>query len=623
MKKRRIYYALAAVSAALWITEGCANRGIGPQGGPIDSLPPVLVRATPPNGTLDYKGKTVEFVFDEYITLENPSENILVSPPQQHPAEIRSAGKKVRIEFQEDLADSTTYTIDFGTAIQDNNEKNKLEGFTYSFTTAGDIDSLEIYGQLVNAENLNPISGIVVGFYANRADSMFEKHPFTRIGRTNAEGEFSVKNIHAGTYRLFALDDASRDYCYQPGEGLAFYEEPVTPYIDIKVETDTIWRTDTVAADSSLIPDSVITAEYYYFEPSDILLKFFKEDKQRHYFQRAFREKQHFFRLFFSAPQDELPTLRALRPESDSAGIDTAWVDFLDYALCQPSINRDTITYWLTDSAAIRMDTLRFEMTYLKSDSLYNLQPQTDTILAVYKAPRSSAKALALQQQKQAEERLQITSNASSKFQVYDTLGITSPTPVASLVADSIHLKQHVDTLWKDVPFRIDTATMGFRLICTLNAGCEYKLTTDSAAVFDIYGKCCDRNEWKINVRPMEDYATLTVHLTDYTPQAYIQLLNESDQPVRQMQARPEGNKFTFLEGKPYYMRLFIDWNGDGKWTTGDWLKKRQPEPVYYFHKRLNLRANWEFEETFDWKGIPLLEQKPQSIRKDEKGNKK
>lgn len=616
MRRERYLY----IVIALALLNGCANRGIGPQGGPKDEQPPRVLKETPENGTLGFDAKRIEIQFDEYIVLDDVSKNVLISPPQQYPPEIKAVGKKVRIEFKEPLKDSTTYTIDFGEALRDNNERNPLNNYHYSFSTGNHIDSLEIYGMMINAENLNPISGVVVGYHSNLNDTAFERLPFDRIGKTNKEGEFSIKNIPPGTFRLFGLNDVSRDYCYQPGEGLALYDSLITPYITIEVEHDTIFLKDTLAADSSLIPDSITTVEYYYYEPSDILLRFFYEDKKSLYFQRAVREKAHYFTLYFSAPQDTLPTLRAMRLENDSLETDSMWVDFLDYSLLQANATKDTLVYWLTDSAAIRMDTIRFEMQYRKTDSLYQLQPQTDTIQVIYRAPRMSEKARANQRKKEERTPLQLTSNAKSGFEVYDTLLLKSPNPIAAFEKDSIHLQMKKDTTWNKVPFTVeiaDSAHLTLRIIFSMEPATEYKLSTDTAAITDVYGKMNDKKSFSLKVKKIEDYATLKVQLADWDERAMIQLLDERDKPVRTLRAQPGGTLFTYLAPKTYYLRLFIDQDGNGRWTTGDYQSRRQPEEVFYFQRKLTLKANWDFEEVFDWKNIPLLEQKPEAIRKD------
>ena len=625
-----------SILVCLLLLAGCANRGIGPQGGPKDETPPKVVKETPENGTLNYHGKRVEIVFNEYLQLDDVSNNVLISPPQQHPPEVKAVGKKITLTFEELLKDSTTYTIDFGNAIGDFHEKNVLKNYTLSFSTCDVIDSLEVNGYLVNAEDLNPVSGIMIGIHQNTDDTAFSTIPFTRVGKTDANGHFYVKNIRENDYRIYALEDVSRDFIYQPGEGLAFTEEIIHPYCHTEVEPDTVWReiTDTIFTDS-LGMETVVCKEvdtirfdsYTYFEPNDLILWFFKEDKTRQYFQRCFREKQHFFRLQFGAPQDSLPIIRALRPsEVDSTKSDSAWVDWTQYALLQVSEGKDTIIYWLTDSVVIKQDSLIMEMTYMKSDSLYNLVPQTDTVFAVYRAPRISEKAKALMEKRKKPPVLAINSNARAKFEVYDEFLLSFPTPVKEYIADSLHLFQKIDTVYHPLKFKIepvDSAYLHYRIIYPWKPEKQYELRIDSAAFRDVYGVVNNAGKHQMMVKSLEEYSTLTVKLTTYDDRARLQLLDKNEKIVKELPASRAGTKFEYVGPNTYYLRLYIDENGDGKWTTGDWATHRQPEPVYYFPSKLPLRANWEFEEDFDFMAVPQLDSKPQEILNDVSSKKK
>lgn len=426
------YYRLLAVSGLCLLLSGCANRGIGPQGGPKDTIPPQVVKETPLNGSINFRGNKIEVVFNEYLQLDNVQSNLLVSPPQQVPPEVSAVGKKLQITLQEELKDSTTYTLDFGNAICDYTEKNPLTGYTFAFATGDRIDSLEVYGVVVNAEDLNPISGLYVGLHENIEDPAFSTIPFTRVARTDTLGQFGIRNLRGGSYRLYALQDQSRDFLYQPGEGLAFADSLVTPVYETEVVHDTLWRdTLTINVFGDTLPrrvvDSVRIVENTYVGPSDLLLWFFKEEKVRHYFQRAYREEAHCIRLVFSAPQDSLPTIVALPPSAiDSTRSDSAWVNPLDYALWQNNATRDTLVCWLRDSVVIGQDSIYLLMTYQKSDSVYNLVPQTDTVPAIYRAPRLTVKAKAALEKKNQERALALKSNAKNDFELYDTLRIYS-----------------------------------------------------------------------------------------------------------------------------------------------------------------------------------------------------
>ena len=603
----------------------CANRGTGPQGGPRDTIPPMVVKESPMNGSLNFDAKRIEIHFDEYIQLDNVQKNVLISPPQQTPPEVKAIGKNVSVVFNEPLQDSTTYTIGFGAAICDYNEKTPLHDYVYSFSTGDVIDSLSISGRVYDAANLNPISDVLVGIHTNHADSALGTIPFARIARANEEGYFTIHNMRSGIYRLYALNDISRDYLYQPGEALAFADSLVRPYTELREVSDTIWR-DTLGIDPATKDtlftrqiDSVVIAEQIFYLPDTLVLWYFTENKQRHYFKGVYREEQHAFTLIFSAPQDSLPTIRALRPsEVDSLANDSSWVDWMDYALLQSNATYDTMTYWLTDSLAIKQDSIYMEMRYMISDSVYNLIPQTDTVLAVYRRPRMSEKAWENVQRQKRERKLEMKSNASSKFEIYDTLHIQSPFPLDSLKTELLHLV-HVeeDTIVTPIPFVIhacDSLKQRIQLVANLEPAESYMLTIDSAALYDIYGKCNDSTSYKLKLKSLDEYSSLRVKMTHFDTRARMQLLNDKDQVLRELPAVEEGAHFDYLTPTTYYLRLYIDWNNDGEWTTGDWLQKRQPEPIYYFPSRLKLRANWDFEENFNHLAIPQVQSKPKAL---------
>ena len=619
------------VVAMVLLLASCANRGQGPQGGPRDTIPPVVVSEVPVNGTLLFDKKEIVIHFDEYIQLADIQNNVMFSPPQQNAPEVKAVGKKLTVVFQEELQDSTTYTIDFGAAICDYNEKTPLDGYVYSFSTGEHMDSLSIAGCVYNAQTLNPMPAVLVGIHRNIEDSALSTLPFSRITRTNEEGLFTIHNIHPGTYRLYALNDVSRDFLYQPGEGLAFLDSLVTPTFEVKTHFDTIWY-DTLGIDAltgdtlfTRMVDSVAMHAKTHFYPDSVLLWYFEEAKQRHYFQGVTREEQHAFTLVFAAPQDSLPQIRALRPsEVDSLKNDSAWVDFLDHSLQQVSHTQDTITYWLTDSMVISMDSIYLQMRYWVSDSLYNLVEQTDTVLAVYRRPRMSDKAREAFMKRKRERKLELQSNASKSFDIFDTIRIVSSFPIDSVHDTLFHLTQKIDTIFQPVPFTIqkrDTMAMTLYVLAKLLPEASYQLKIDSAACRDIYGACNDSLLQNIQLKSKNEYSSLRVKLAHYDKRARIQLLSEKEVVVREASILPDGVKFEYLSPTTFFLRMYIDENGDGKWTTGDWLTKRQPEPIYYYPKKLKLRANWDFEEMFDHLARPQIQSKPKALR--QKSNKR
>lgn len=626
------------IFAGMLACASCANRGVGPQGGPKDVTPPVPVRAIPENGSTGFTGDKIEVLFNEYLQLDNVSQNLLMSPPQQTPPDVKARGKRLLVRLADTLRENTTYTIDFGNAVCDYTEKNPLRGYSFAFSTGDVIDTMEIGGQVFDASNLNPVGGVFVGIHENMADSAFTSTTFLRVARTDSAGHFRIGNMHEGTYRLYAVDDISRDYRLTPGEALAYADETVTPFVrphihdtheELRADSLSLQEDSTsVVMDSTAAGgDSVHAEQLYEYGPADLVLFLFREQQQRLYLQRTLREKQHAIQVLFSSSPDSLPVFRPLRPSdadtAATAAADSAWVDPTPYILTHFSAKGDTATLWLTDSAAMKIDTLYLEARYRRTDSLYHLEWATDTIRAVWRAPRLSAKAKEAQERQRRNRKLELKSNARQAFELYDTLTVTCSTPLSEVIRDSIHLFHRVDSVLTPVPFELRSSAMSFSVIASLTPGERYELNIDSAALHDVYGVANLFAGYKLQLKTPEDYSTLRVRITPYVPQARIQVLNNKDEVLRELPADPAGAFFEYLKADSYYLRLYMDEDGDGKWTTGSWEEKRQPEAVYYFSEKIQTKSNWDFEEEWDYLSTPQLEAKPIELIKASAGKKK
>ena len=575
--RKTLYVVFAAMLLA-----SCANRGIGPQGGPKDSIPPVPLKSEPEIGVLEWKGKCIEVTFDEYIQLDNIAANMMMSPPQQNPPDVKARGKRLIIQFQDSLRDSTTYTIDFGDAVCDFHEKVPLHGYTFYFSTWSEIDTLETMGFVYDAETLNPLSGITVGIHTDQSDTAFVKHPFTRIAKTDSVGFFRIGNVHAGTYRLYAVEDISRDYRLTVGEALAFTQEPISVCPVVRDTTDTV----------------------PYVGPLSTLF-LFKEQQQKLYLQRTLRDEQHRVVLLFSSAPDSLPSIRPL-------------IDTLHHHV-QYSTKGDTVTIWLTDSTSIGIDSLFFAARYRQTDSLNHLEWCTDTLRAIWRAPKMTAKMQEAQDRKNRNRRLELKCNARKGFEVYDTLQLVCTTPLRDIDTTAIAIYERVDTTRKSVRFTFapyDSLTMHLRFIAPLEPTKEYELHLDSGALHDVYGITHVDANYALQVKANSDYATLNVKITPFDPKARIQVLNNKDKVLRELPASEEGAFFEYLKADTYYLRLYIDSDGDGKWTTGSWEEHRQPEEVYYFPGKVQTKSNWDFEEVWDYTAKPRMEAKPKELIK-------
>ena len=220
---------LIAVLLIMAVCYACASIG-NPDGGPYDETPPKFVRSEPVPNATNVQRKKVNIEFDEFIKLENPAEKVIISPPQIVSPEVKAVGKRVQVTFEDTLKENTTYTIDFGDAIVDNNEGNPLGQFTYAFSTGSNIDTMEVSGVVLNAEDLEPIKGIQVGLHRNLSDTAFTSLPFDRISRTDSRGKFTIRGIAPGSYRLYALKDGNQNFIFDSKtEAIAWMDSLVVP----------------------------------------------------------------------------------------------------------------------------------------------------------------------------------------------------------------------------------------------------------------------------------------------------------------------------------------------------------------------------------------------------------
>lgn len=578
----------------------CANIG-SPNGGPYDEAPPKYVSSTPVPNQKNYKGKKIEILFDELIQIDKPSENVIITPPQLQQPVIRSSGRKAVIELKDSLKDNTTYTIDFTNSISDNNEKNVYENFSFAFSTGDVIDTMEVSGILLNAENLEPMPGITIGLHSNLADSAFQTLPFDRTSRTNDKGQFTIRNIAPGTYHIFALNDVNRDYKFdQAGEDIAFLDTLIIPSLELTSRQDTLWK-------DSLTIDTIRTVEYIHYFPDDIELRLFKEKFARQYMLKPERPDQKYFSLRFNAPVDTVPVPVPLNFEPQ----DSSWF-FVNKQEGGTQIN-----YWLTDSLIWKQDTLSFEVTYPKSDSLNIPRPQTDTVQVVMRHRPEKKK-------KKDEPILPVPLGmdikASGSINLYDTLSVTFTEPVKAVDKELFYLDQKVDTLWQPVSFEMfpdTTNSLKYYIQRPWKYGEEYRLTIDSATIESIYDKWNDPYSGTFKIKGEDEYGHFYLNVTGIEKPAFVELLTSADTPVRKAKVKDGGALFMDLKPDKYYARIIIDDNNNGVWDTGNYAEKKQPEMVYYSPKVYNIPQNWQVEETWNLNDTPLSKQKPLEITKN------
>lgn len=598
----------------------CAKMG-QPDGGWYDETPPVIVRTTPQDKGVNVKQKKISIYFDEYIKVDNPTEKVVISPPQIEQAEIAASGKKIVVELKDTLKPNTTYTVDFSDAITDNNENNPLGNYTYTFSTGDHIDTMEVAGYVLDAQNLEPIKGILVGLYSNLSDTIFTKEPMLRVSRTDSRGKFVIKGVAHGDYRIYALQDADNNYIFnQKSEQIAFTHDIITPSSMPDIRQDTIWR-------DSLRIDSIVRVGYTHFLPDDIVLRAFTEVQTNRYLVKTERTEPDHFTMFFSYGDSLLPQIRGLNFNEQDAFI------------IEPTEKQDTITYWLRDTMLVNQDTLRMEVKYMATDTLGVLQLQTDTMDVLAKVPyekRLKQQADEYEEWKKKQDKakkrgkeyetempkkaLEPKYNVASEPAPDQNITITVPTPLASADTSRIHLYSKHDTLWYRSPFVLRPKPgqhRTYELLGEWRPGIEYSLEVDTMAFTDIYGKTSAPKKQGFKVKTEDAYATLLFDITGMADTTVVvQLLNSQDVMVKEVSTSNGRAEFFYIKPDTYYARMFIDSNNNGVWDTGDYAADRQAETTYYYPDKIECKAKWDLTLTWNPTSRSLNLQKPMTITK-------
>lgn len=629
--KKSNYIPLLMTGALL--TAACASIG-RPEGGPRDVDPPVFMHSSPAPGATNVKSKVINLTFNENIQLSDPGTKVAISPAQTQQPSISSNGKNIRIELKDSLIPNTTYTIDFTDAITDLNEGNPMEGFSFAFSTGDYVDSLRISGMVLQANNLEPAQGMLVGVYASDADSAITTLKFDRITRTNQYGQFSVRNLAPGSYRLFAVNDVNRDYHWDRSEDIAFFGEPITPSATQRIISDTLKTADGI--------DSIIGKQVMEFLPNDLLLSWFNENYKPQYLKNYNRNDRRVIALEMNGPVDSLPELTII-----GIGSQTVSRPLLQSALLSRSIKGDTLQYWLTDSALVAADSLLVKTTYRRVDSLENIVWHTDTLKFNVKGTRGK-KSETKKRSQTLQEKIDSIRAISDTIPV-DTFSLMQPSvflnitpasttqdinkpflfsterPYQSINLEGIRLEMMPDTLWLPVegaPHPVDadsTWRKNLQLDFNWTPGMKYRLHIDSLAVYDPYGVYNRNIDMEFKVRDTEEYSNLIFNVTGIPDgqQAYVEILTSNDAPVTKAPVMSGQANVRFLLPATYYARLFIDSDGNGEYTEGSLTEHRQPEEVYYFQKKLALKKNWDRTENWDIQLLPVDAQKPDDIKKN------
>lgn len=532
LKRTLSTFFLLFMAVALW---QCARRG-SPSGGPKDVTPPVLLRTEPENLSTNFKGNKIRLYFDEYIKLEDVQNQMIVSPPLKYIPDIKPQGgpsKYIEITIKDTLQENTTYTINFGQSIVDNNEGNPNSFLTYVFSTGDYLDSLQISGLVQDAFNREPDDFVSVMLYEIDSaynDSTIYKYPPNYITNTlDSTPVFQLNNLKAGKYALIALKDVGKNNVFnQRADKIGFVEDTV------HIPTDSLFLLRLFKE----VPDYAISVPSYAAKNKII------------------------FGYQGNAEEIKIEPLTVL-PDSVRTMI-------------TKERDKDTLNFWLTPTD---LDSIVFTVTNER-------QKLVDTFT--------------VKSRKLDMDSLKLSTDIRGKMNFTDTLGILATTPLVQVDSSKIAVTLN-DSIPMEFNWALDTLQNKINIGFPLEANQGYSVNLLPGALTDFFGMQNDTLTYNLSTGSYADYGNLRFNITGAVRYPIIvQLINQKGETLRETYLKaPQMVDFKYLEPGNYGVRIIFDENGNQKWDTGSFLKKIQPEKVRYYPDILNVRANWEMEQTF------------------------
>ncbi len=592
------------------LAQRCANA-VAPTGGPKDSTPPVVLEAVPQNHSVNFIGKKIEITFDEYITLENAKQNVLISPPMSEKPDIKLKNKTVTIKFKEDLSPSTTYTIHFGEAIKDLHEGNIFKDYVYSFSTGDRLDTLRIAGKVLNAEDKKPVENAYVGLYAAERDNL-DSLPMTSIPnyitKTDKEGNFRLEGLADKKYLVFAVKDVNSNlYFDQPNEEVAF--------LDTLVPASYPWTApkpqplDTTALDSTLMVNDSIRSL-----PADSLLEMMQDSiapsldtlqplSKDTIPPRTFDQKALNLTLYMFAEVDSTQMLM------EKKLVEEGLLRFIfrhpaqDAVIMTPEMLPDSFNLVTQHSADF--DTVWWYFTPNVKDSLW-VHVKHDTV--INDSSRYSLKFKDKKVRNKQVETLKVTNNTLGQggLKPDESLILKFSEPVVRYeMRDSAVFKCDTIVYYDTLAFEpVDEDGLKYRLTTPFSPDSTYSIEIPDSVFWGIRGYT--NAAIKANFHTIKDDEYGNIYITVIPPkgmkQVVVQLMNENGKVLREQAiTRTEEVMFDYLMPAKYKLRALLDADGNGKWSTGNYHRRTQPETVLEYKDALEIRAGWDIDLSDPW----------------------
>ena len=548
----------------------CANV-VSPTGGPKDKLPPVVLLASPENQSTMFHGKEIHITFDEYVTLNNPNSNILISPPLENNPDYKLNGKSLIIKFKEPLRADVTYSINFGEAIKDLHEGNILKGYSYVFSTGEIIDTLTLEGKLLQADSHTPSADYYVMLYCDENDTIsIDSLPYLvkpyYLTKSDKDGNFNFSGLKESDYLIFALKDENSNLRFDlPNESIAFLDSLVKPIHDIQFTINN----DSLLNDSlNNVTKKLETITLYTFLQEDTIQKLLKKEVV----------EDGLLRFAFSCPAQDVK-IEVLESLPDTFNI------FKTH-----SVNYDTILWYFTPNKDSLLLTINYD-TLINDTTQLSLKPRTTG----GRRPKTEIVAKALEIK---------TNIVSGKLSPEQDLILTFKEPVTNVVMrDTSWYIVDKDTIINDLHFeKLDSFGLKYKLDKTLVPEKSYKIVIPDSVFYSFKGVTNDTTEFSFKVPEIAQYGNIfvKVEVPENVPQIIVELLDNNDKFVaRQIVDESKKIEFKYLVPKKYKLKAIIDRDGNGKWSPGDYSKKLLPETIV-FHK--DVKANWDIDLEETWK---------------------
>ena len=555
MKSVQTYF---IILVGFLILNSCANV-VQLSGGKKDGTAPVILKSSPANSSVNFSDKQIEITFDEFIQLKNINQEFFVSPPIAKMPDIKAKGKSLVVNFAEKLAENTTYTLGFGNAIADITEGNSIKGFSFRFSTGNTIDTLSIVGNVKNAQTFLAPEKAFVFLHSNLNDSAPQKLLPNYVANCNKTGDYNIQNIRPGKYKIYALSDINNNLKFDlPNEMFAFKDS----ILDIKY------------------PAKVDTTKNYL---AKIDLQIFEQESKNVFVKDKKRDSRQMCVAIFNKAQKDKPTFSYLDKNLKS--------DFvIDY---NPTL--DTVKIWLKDTNQVKKDTIKLISQYKTFDK--NSWIDKKDTLSFVKITNKKSKP---------ELKFTPTSNVLNSTSVSEKSNFyfTFNQPLNTIDTSKVEFTQIVNKKSKRVKYSIvkdsnSSSKCFVQFKPEINK--DYLFKTKIGAFKSIYNEQSDTLRIAFKVVETSNLGSLFLTLNNVNQNIVVQLISESNKVIRENSVSKSG-KIEFLnvqQGK-YTLKAIFDNNKDGKWTTGDYSKKQQPEKTIKYKDAITIKPNWDFEINWD-----------------------